>query len=68
MYNQRGSGLCLERELASQGLELLAQQEIGLSCKGRSLRQAYRMDPVCFGKVSVESKAEHRAQLMIYLN
>lgn len=60
-------------ELASQGIEFLAQQEIGLSYKGLPLRQTYRADLLCFGRVIVELKAvsaltdEHRAQLMNYL-
>jgi GxxExxY protein len=64
---------CLELELASQGIEFLAQEEIGLSYKGRPLRQTYRADFICFGKVLVEIKAvsaltdEHRAQVMNYM-
>jgi len=80
VYKEKGCGFvepvyqeCLELEFASQGIEFLAQQEIGLSYKGRPLRQIYRADLVCFGKVVVEIKAvraltdEHRAQLMNYL-
>ena len=81
VYKEKGCGFvepvyqeCLELELAGQGIEFLAQQEIGLSYKGRPLRQIYRADLVCFGKVVVEIKAvraltdEHRAQLMNYLH
>ena len=80
VYKEKGCGFvepvyqeCLELELASQGIEFLAQKEIGLSYKGRSLTQTYRVDFICFGKVIVEIKAvtaltdEHRAQLMNYL-
>jgi GxxExxY protein len=80
VYKEKGCGFvepvyqeCLELELTSQGVEFLAQQEIGLSYKGRPLRQTYRADLVCFGKVIVEIKAvsslthEHRAQLLNYL-
>jgi GxxExxY protein len=80
VYKEKGCGFvepvyqeCLELELASQGIEFLAQQEIGLSYKGRPLQQTYRADLVCFGMVIVEIKAvsaltdEHRAQLMNYL-
>lgn len=80
VYREKGCGFvepvyqeCLELELASQGIEFLAQQELGLSYKGRALRQTYRTDLVCFGRVIVEIKAvsaltdEHRAQLMNYL-
>lgn len=51
----------------------LAQKELGLSYKGRPLKQTYRVDFVCFGRVIVEIKAvsaltdEHRAQIMNYL-
>ncbi|HYG34472.1 MAG TPA: GxxExxY protein, partial [Clostridia bacterium] len=64
VYKEKGCGFvepvyqeCLELELASQGIEFLAQQEIGLSYQGRPLRQTYRADLVCFGKVIVEIKA-----------
>ena len=84
VYKEKGCGFvepvyqeCLEErlelELASQGLEFLAQKEIGLSDKGRPLKQTYRVDFICFGRVIVEIKAvtaltdEHRAQLMNYL-
>ena len=80
VYKENGCGFvepvyqeCLELEMLSQGTHFLAQQEIGLSYKGRPLRQTYRADFVCFGKVMVEIKAvgalagQHRAQLMNYL-
>ena len=80
VYKEKGCGFvepvyqeCLELELASQGIEFLAQKEIGLSYKGRSLTQTYLVDFICFGKVIVEIKAvtaltdQHRAQLMNYL-
>jgi len=80
VYKEKGCGFvepvyqeCLELELASQGIEFLAQKEIALSYKGQPLKQTYRTDFVCYGKVIVEIKAvsaltdEHRAQLMNYL-
>ncbi|HEY5909203.1 MAG TPA: GxxExxY protein [Verrucomicrobiae bacterium] len=80
VYKEKGCGFvepvyqeCLELELARQSIEFLAQQEMGLSYKGVPLRQTYRADFICFGKVIVEIKAvsaltdEHRAQLMNYL-
>ncbi len=80
VYREKGCGFvepvyqeCLELELASQSIEFLAQQEMGLSYKGRPLRRTYRADFICFGKVIVEIKAvsaltdEHRAQLINYL-
>ena len=80
VYKEKGCGFvepvyqeCLELELAGQGIAFLAQKEIGLSYKGRPLKQTYRADFICFGRVIVEIKAvsaltdEHRAQLMNYL-
>jgi len=80
VYKEKGCGFvepvyqeCLELELASQGVEFLAQKQIGLSYKGWALKQIFRADFVCFGTVIVEIKAvsalidEHRAQLMNYL-
>jgi GxxExxY protein len=80
VYKEKGCGFvepvyqeCLELEMTSQGLEFEAQKEIRLSYKGRPLKQSYRADFVCFGKVIVEIKAvsaltdDHRAQVMNYL-
>jgi GxxExxY protein len=80
VYKEKGSGFvepvyqeCLELELASQNIEFLPRHEIRLSYKGHMLRQTYRADVICFGKVIVELKAvsalvdEHRAQVMNYL-
>ncbi len=79
VYKEKGCGFvepvyqeCLELEMASKGMEFLAQKEIGLSYKGRPLRQVYRADLVCFGKVLVDKAVsalteEHRAQVMNYL-
>ena len=81
VYKEKGCGFvepvyqeCLELELSSRGVEFLAQQELGLSYKGRPLRQTYRADFICFGKIILEIKAvsklanEHRAQVLNYLN
>jgi len=64
VYKEKGCGFvepvyqeCLEMELAGQSIQFVAQQEIGLSYKGRPLKQTYRADFVCFGKVMVEIKA-----------
>src|SRR6266566_7959097 len=80
VYKEKGCGFvepvyqeCLELELAGQDIAFIAQKEIGLSYKGRPLKQIYRADFVCFGTVIVEIKAvsaladEHRAQVMNYL-
>ncbi len=54
VYKEKGCGFVepvyqerLELELAIQGIELLAQKGIGLSYKGRPLRQTCRADYVC---------------------
>jgi len=80
VYNEKGCGFlegvyqeCLEIELDFQGIPFQAQQELGLDYKGKSLRQVYRPDFICFGKIIVELKAvskltdEHRAQVHNYL-
>ncbi|MGH7972499.1 MAG: GxxExxY protein, partial [Limisphaerales bacterium] len=77
VYKEKGCGFvepvyqeCLEIELGSQGVDFAAQEAIRLSYKGRPLRQTYRADFLCFGKVIVEIKAvtaltdEHRAQVL----
>ncbi len=80
VYKEKGCGFvepvyqeCRELELTRQDIEFYAQKEIGLTYKGRLLKQTFRADFVCFGNVIVEIKAvsaltdEHRAQLMNYL-
>jgi GxxExxY protein len=80
VYKEKGCGFvepvyqeCLELELAAQGIEFVPQRDIGLSYKGRPLKQTYRADFICFDTVIVEIKAvtaltdEHRAQIMNYL-
>jgi GxxExxY protein len=81
VYKEKGSGFleavfqeCLELELGLQGIPFEAQPELSLSYKGASLRQRYKPDFICFGKVLVELKAvskltdEHRAQVLNYLH
>jgi GxxExxY protein len=81
VYKEKGSGFleavfqeCLELELGLQGIPFEAQPELALSYKGASLRQRYKPDFICFGKVLVELKAvskltdEHRAQVLNYLH
>src|SRR5437870_4067487 len=80
VYNEKGCGFleavyqeCLEMELETRGIPFQPQPELHLSYKGRRLKQWYRPDFVCFGKIIVEIKAisalapEHRAQLHNYL-
>ena len=81
VYKEKGSGFleavfqeCLELELGLQGIPFEAQPELALSYKGASLRQRYKPDFICFGKVLVELNAvskltdEHRAQVLNYLH
>jgi GxxExxY protein len=64
---------CLELEFGDQTVAFVAQPKLGLSYKGRELRQTYAPDFICFGKIVVEIKAvsalsdEHRAQVHNYL-
>jgi len=80
VYNEKGCGFlegvyqeCLEIELGLQSIPFQAQKELALDYKGRSLRQVYKPDFICFDKIIVELKAvsklsdEHRAQVHNYL-
>ena len=81
VYREKGCGFleavfqeCLELEFGLQGISFISQPDLSLSYKGVSLRQRYKPDFVCFGKVLVELKAvskftdEHRAQVLNYLH
>lgn len=81
VYKDKGHGFlepvfqeCLEIELALQKIPFEAQKVLPLSYKGVSLKQGYRADLICFGKVLVELKAvsriidEHRSQVLNYLH
>ena len=65
---------CLEIELDLLKIPFIPQKEIKLFYKTHELRQTYRPDFLCYGKIIVEIKAiskivdEHRAQLINYLN
>ncbi|KMQ51954.1 GTP-binding protein [Chitinispirillum alkaliphilum] len=80
VYKEMGCGFleavyqeCLEKELTLQGIPFISQQEVGLSFKGDRLKQTYKPDFICYGKIIVELKAvteitkEHKAQLFNYL-
>ena len=81
VYKDKGCGFlegvyqeCLEIEFSLQGIPSVAKQPLSLVYKGRSLRQTYEPDFICYGRVIVEIKAvsqlidEHRAQVINYLN
>lgn len=80
VYRQMGCGFleavyqeCLENEFSRRKVPYLAQEELRLNYKGDPLRQIYKADFVCFGKIVVELKAvkqiapEHEAQILNYL-
>lgn len=64
---------CLEMELGKREIPFEAQKELLLSYKGKPLRQVFRPDLICHGKIIVELKAlkelapEHVAQVLNYL-
>ncbi len=59
---------CLGIELADRGVPFVPQQELHLVYKGRTLKQFYKADFVCYDKIVIEVKAvtelcdSHRAQ------
>lgn len=80
VYREMGAGFleavyqeCLALEFANRNIPFQAARELKLTYKGRTLRQAYIPDFICFGQVVVELKAlretapEHRAQVLNYL-
>jgi GxxExxY protein len=81
VYNASGCGFlepvyqeCLGIEFEYQEIPAIARPSLALSYRGRTLKQTYTPDFVCFGKIIVELKAgsalvdEHRAQLLNYLH
>ncbi len=80
VYREMGCGFleavyqeCLERELQLRDIPFAAQQELQLIYKDAPLKQTYKPDFICYGKIIVELKAvkdvssEHRAQVFNYL-
>ena len=81
VYNDKGCGFlesvyheCLEIEFGLQAIPCRSQIALPLSYKGQLLKQNYRPDFECYGKIIVEVKAvekladEHVAQVLNYLN
>lgn len=81
VYKQKGSGFtepiyqeCLHIELSLRGIPFVAQPELQQEYKGTQLRQFFKPDFICYGKIVVEIKAltslmdAHRAQALNYLN
>lgn len=80
VYRELGCGFleavyqeCLEGEFEKAGVIFASQQELVMMYKGKPLKQTFKPDIVCFGKIIVELKAvkelcdEHRAQIHNYL-
>ena len=80
VYKTLGSGFleavyqeALAQEFRLQNIPFQEQCELMLQYKGIPLKQTYKPDFVCFGKIIVEIKAveniapEHEAQLLNYL-
>ena len=80
VYNQLGHGFleavyqeALEKEFALLGIPYEREKELLIRYKGEVLKQTYKADFVCYGKVIVELKAvtdlndSHRSQVFNYL-
>src|SRR6185436_1924363 len=80
-YKNRGVGFtepvyqeCLQIEFDLQQIPFVAQPELQLAYKGRSMTQTFKPDFVCYGKIIVELKAleklndAHRSQSLNYLH
>lgn len=81
VHNQLGSGFleavyqeALEVEFTHRGIPYEREKELTISYKGEVLKQTYKADFVCYGKVIVELKAvsnlsdSHRSQVYNYLH
>ncbi len=81
VHNRKGSGFteavyqeCLEIELEYQGIPFVAQPELQLTYRDRTLKQTFKPDFICYDKIVVEIKAveqlidKHEAQVLNYLN
>ena len=81
VYNELGSGFleavyqeALEIEFQRQGIPYEREKELKITYAGVGLKQTYKADFVCFGKIIVELKAvselidAHRSQVYNYLH
>ena len=81
VYNTLGAGFleavyqeALEIELQRQGIPYVREKELKIVYDGVELKQTYKADFVCYGKIIVELKAvsalddAHRAQVYNYLH
>ena len=81
VYNQLGHGFlepvyqeALEKEFLLRGIPFERKKLLTISYKGEKLKQTYKADFVCYGKIIVELKAvseltdAHRSQIYNYLH
>lgn len=81
VYNRLGHGFleavyqeALEIEFQKQGIPYEREKELKITYDGVELKQTYKADFVCFGKIIVELKAvsalddAHRSQVHNYLH
>ena len=81
VYNQLGHGFleavyqeALEKEFQLRGIPFEREKLLTISYKGENLKQTYKADFVCYGKIIVELKAvgeldgAHRSQVYNYLH
>ena len=64
VYREMGCGFlesvyqeCLEKELQRRGIPIDSQRALELQYKGEPLKQIYKPDLICYGKIIVELKA-----------
>ncbi len=80
VYREMGCGFleavyqeCLEKEFVLRNIPFVSRKDLTLSYKGQALKQTYKPDFICYGKIVVELKAlsattgEHKAQVLNYL-
>lgn len=81
VYKSKGIGFtepiyqeCLQIEFSLQNIPFIAQPELELEYKGTLLKQTFKPDFICYGRIIVELKAleklhdVHRSQTLNYLN
>jgi GxxExxY protein len=81
VYKTKGCGFtepiyqeCLEIEFEHLGLPVVAQPQLAMTYRGRTLKHRFVPDFICYEKIILEIKAvskltdEHRAQVLNYLN
>ena len=80
VYREMGCGFleaiyqeCLAREFNSKKIPFVAEQEIQIKYKNKTLLQVYKPDFICYGKILIELKAVskirsiHTAQIINYM-